>query len=511
MVAETILEFRNVGKTFAGVIALDDVSFSVEKGEIHAIVGENGAGKSTLMKVASGFYPRGTYQGSVFVEGRETGFRNIRDAEQAGIAIIHQELALAPKLSVIDNIFLGHEILNAVGGIDMMAQSRRSLELLEMLGLKVNPFSSVQELGVGQQQLIEIAKAINRNAKIIIFDEPTAALNDRESSQLLRLIAGFQRQGITCIYVSHKLEEVLSVSDRLTVLRDGSTIETARVRGNPGMSEGRIISRMVGRTINNRFPWVEKRLGEVVLEVRDWTVPHSVLQHKNALQDINLTLRQGEIVGLGGLMGAGRTEFALSLIGLYEKPLRGEIVISGRKERIRTPREAIARGMCYLTEDRKGKGLVQFNSIRINMTLPSLRAFTRLYKIDSVREQHAANAMVESLAIKTPSLEQAVGNLSGGNQQKVVLAKWLLAKPKILILDEPTRGIDVGAKFEIYELMNRLVREENVAILMISSELPELLGICDRIVVMHEGALAGTLDRNQADPIRFMKLATGGK
>ncbi len=508
--SDSILEFRNVGKRFSGVVALDNVSFSVDAGEIHAIVGENGAGKSTLMKIVSGFYPSGTYEGQVLVGGTEIKFNTIRDAEAEGVAIIYQELALVPKLSVIDNIFLGHELRNAVGGIDMTAQSLRARELLDILGLNINPFIQVQELGVGQQQLIEIAKAVNRNAKILIFDEPTAALNDRESSQLLDLIRKFKSQGLTCVYISHKLEEVLAVSDRLTVLRDGSTIETARVRGNPEMDEARIISSMVGRTLENRFPWVEKRPGKVVLEVRDWTVPHPVLKHKNALDHVSLSLRQGEIVGLGGLMGAGRTEFALSLIGLYEKQTGGEILIDGRRERIARPSDAIRKGLCYLTEDRKGKGLVLYNSVKVNMTLASLGAFTRGFSIDAVEELCAAEEMAASLAIKTPSLDQLVGNLSGGNQQKVVLAKWLLAKPKVLILDEPTRGIDVGAKFEIYELMNRLVMERNVAILMISSELPELLGVCDRIVVMHEGALTGELDRSRATPEGFMKLATGG-
>ncbi len=507
---ETILEFKNVGKRFAGVVALKEVSFSVESGEIHSIVGENGAGKSTLMKIVSGFYPAGDYEGAVLIDGKEIHFRNTRDAETAGIAIIYQELALVPKLSIIDNIFLGHEILNAAGGIDMLAESKRSQELLDLLGLKANPYQPVQELGVGQQQLIEIAKAINRQARIIIFDEPTAALNDKESGQLLELIAGFKRSGITCIYVSHKLEEVLAISDRLTVLRDGSTIETAEVRGNPEMCESRIISCMVGRTLENRFPWIEKRPGEVMFEVRDWTVPHPVLKHKHALEEIGFAVRKGEIVGLGGLMGAGRTEFALSLLGLYEKPLRGEIFIDGKRESIPNPGAAIAKGLCYLTEDRKGKGLVLYNSVKTNMTLASLRSFTRYHKIDPIRETRAADRMVSSLAIKTPSLDQLAGNLSGGNQQKVVLAKWLLAKPKILILDEPTRGIDVGAKFEIYELMNHLVKDDEVAILMISSELPELLGVCDRIVVMHEGRLAGTLERGDATPELFMKLATGG-
>ncbi|QQO10578.1 sugar ABC transporter ATP-binding protein [Breznakiella homolactica] len=507
--AEHILEFRDVGKQFAGVRALDKVSFSVDAGEIHAIVGENGAGKSTLMKIVSGFYPAGTYEGSVFINGQEIQFKDIADAESAGVAIIYQELALVPKLNVIDNIFLGHELKTARGSIDMMAQSKRTQELLELLGLDVNPFLPVQELGVGQQQLIEIAKAINRNARIIIFDEPTAALNEKESYQLLDLIRDFKAKGITSIYVSHKLEEVLAVADRLTILRDGSTVETAPVKGNAAMNEGLIISYMVGRTIENRFPWAEKHPGDVVLEVRNWTVPHPVLEHKNALENINLSVRKGEIVGLGGLMGAGRTEFALSLIGLYQKPVTGTLAIDGREERINNPNDAIRRGLCYLTEDRKGKGLILFNSIKTNMTLASLKQFTHFSRINPMQEDAAAQGMVSGLSIKSSSLEQLAGNLSGGNQQKVVLAKWLLAQPKVLILDEPTRGIDVGAKYEIYELMNRLTADQGVGILMISSELPELLGVCDRIIVMHEGELAGELDRKNATPELFMKYATG--
>jgi ABC-type sugar transport system ATPase subunit len=509
--SEVILEFRNVSKQFAGVHALNGVSFPVCRGEIHALVGENGAGKSTLMKIVSGFYPHGDYSGSVLINNREIQFRKITDAEEAGVAIIYQEFALVPKLSIIDNIFLGHEIRTFTGSIDMMAQSKKTRELLEMIGLQVNPYQAVQELGVGQQQLVEIAKAINRSARIIIFDEPTAALNDRESKQLLDLIRVFKSRGITCVYVSHKLEEVLDVSDRLTVLRDGGTVITEQVQGNSEMNEGRIISHMVGRTIENRFPWIQKQPGDVVFEIKNWTVPHPVLGHKNALDNINLSVRKGEVVGLGGLMGAGRTELALSILGLYEKPLSGEIVIDGKKEKINSPSDAITRGLCYLTEDRKGKGLVLFNSIKKNITLASLRKFSRYSRIEPLKEENAVQNMINDLSIKASSQEQLAANLSGGNQQKVVLAKWLMVNPKILILDEPTRGIDVGAKFEIYELMNRLTTKQGMGILMISSELPELLGVCDRILVMHEGVLTGALDRTEATPELFMKYATGGR
>ena len=506
-----ILQFQKVVKDFAGIRALDHVSFSVDAGEIHAIVGENGAGKSTLMKIVSGYYPHGSFQGSIQIDGKEICFKNITDAEKAGIAIIYQELALVPKLNVVENIFLGHEIRTPFGSIDVMAQRKKARKLLDTVGLEINPLAAVQELGVGQQQLIEIAKAINRDARIIIFDEPTAALNERESSQLLDLIRGFKTKGITCIYVSHKLEEVLAISDNLTVLRDGSTIETAQVRGNVDMNEGRIISCMVGRTIENRFPWIPKVAGPSVLKISNWTIPHPVIDKKNALENIHFNVRKGEIVGLGGLMGAGRTELALSLIGLYGTPTSGEIILDGTTEKILNPNDAIRKGLCYLTEDRKGKGLVLFNSVRANMTLASLGQFTRWTRIDMHAERKIVDRKVNELGIKTPSIEQTVGNLSGGNQQKVVLAKWLLAQPKVLILDEPTRGIDVGAKFEIYELMNRLTTTQGVGILMISSELPELLGVCDRIIVMHEGRIAGELDRARATPEAFMHLATGGK
>jgi len=508
---DNILEFRKVSKQFAGVHALNEVSLSVQKGEIHAIVGENGAGKSTLMKIVSGFYPYGDYSGSVLLNDREIQFKRITEAEEAGVAIIYQEFALVPKLSVIDNIFLGHEIRTRTGSIDMIAQDKETQKLLKQIGLEVNPFIQIQELGVGQQQLVEIAKAINRKAKIIIFDEPTAALNDRESKQLLNLIKEFKAQNITCVYVSHKLEEVLYVSDRLTILRDGNTVITEQVRDNPEMNESRIISYMVGRTIENRFPWIEKNPGEVIFEIKNWTVPHPVLSHKNAHNDINLTVRKGEIVGLGGLMGAGRTELALSLLGLYEKPTSGEIFIDGKKESIGSPTEAISKGLCYLTEDRKGKGLVLYNTIKVNITLASLKQFSRFTRIETLKEESAVQKIINELTIKASSQEQLAANLSGGNQQKVVVAKWLMAKPKILILDEPTRGIDVGAKFEIYELMNRLTTKEGMGILMITSELPELLGVCDRIVIMHEGTLTGNLDRKDVTPELFMKYATGGK
>ena len=508
--ADNILEFRNVSKNFAGVHALNGVSFSVARGEVHALVGENGAGKSTLMKIVSGFYPQGDYDGSVLISNKEIQFKTITDAEKAGVAIIYQEFALVPKLNIIDNIFLGHEIRTRLGSIDIIAQDKRTRELLNQIGLDVNPYSEIWELGVGQQQLVEIAKAINRNAQIIIFDEPTAALNDRESKQLLGLIKEFRSRHITCVYVSHKLEEILDISDRLTVLRDGCTVITENVKDNQEMNEGRIISNMVGRTIENRFPWVEKKPGEVVFEIKNWTVPHPVLTHKNALNNINLVVHKGEIVGLGGLMGAGRTELALSLLGLYEKPISGEIFIDGKKETINNPTEAINNGLCYLTEDRKGKGLILYNSIKKNITLASLKHFSRFLRIEALKEERAVQNIIKDLTIKASSQEQLAANLSGGNQQKVVLAKWLMAKPKILILDEPTRGIDVGAKFEIYELINHLTTKEGMGILMITSELPELLGVCDRIVIMHEGNLTGNLDRKETTPELFMRYATGG-
>ena len=507
----TILEFKNVSKHFAGIRALNDVSFSVRQGEIHAIVGENGAGKSTLMKIVSGFYPQGDYDGSVLLNGQEIQFKRINDSEDAGVAIIYQEFALVPKLSVIDNIFLGHEIRTSTGSIDMIAQDKKTRELLNQIGLEINPFMAIEELGVGQQQLVEIAKAINRNARIIIFDEPTAALNDKESKQLLDLIREFKSRNITCLYVSHKLEEVLDVSDRLTVLRDGCTVTTEQVKDNQEMNEGQIISYMVGRTIENRFPWIEKKRGDVVFEIKNWTVPHPVLNHKNALDNVNLAVHKGEIVGLGGLMGAGRTELALSLLGLYEKPISGEIFIDGKKERINSPSDANSKGLCYLTEDRKGKGLILYNSVKKNITLASLRQFSNHTRIETMKEETAVQNIINDLRIKTSSQEQLVVNLSGGNQQKVVLAKCLMVKPKILILDEPTRGIDVGAKFEIYELINRLTTKEGMGILMITSELPELLGVCDRIVIMHEGTLTGNLVRKDVTPELFMKYATGGK
>ena len=480
--SEYILEMRGITKTFPGVKALDNVNFKVRRGEIHCLVGENGAGKSTLMKVLSGVYPHGTYEGDIVYNGEVQQFRSIADSEEQGISIIYQELALVPELSIYENIFFGHEIMSG-HHIDWNETIVRAKEVLKKVRLDVDPSTKVKNLGVGTQQLVEIAKALSKNVKLLILDEPTSSLNEDDSQNLLQLIRELKEQGVTCIMISHRLKEIIEIADTITVLRDGATICSMDAR-ETAVTESEIIKHMVGREIDNIYPKREQQnIGDISFEVRNWTVEDSATG-KEILHNVNLNVRKGEIVGLQGLMGAGRTEFAMSIFGnpSHYHIKSGEIFLNGEKVSFDKPRDAIKKGMADLECLQNG------------------------LSIDENKEIQMANELKSSMNIKAPSIMQKVGNLSGGNQQKVQLAKWLFAKPKVLILDEPTRGIDVGAKYEIYTLMNRLV-EEGMSIIMISSELPEVLGMSDRLYVMSGGSITGELSAEEADERKVMAMA----
>lgn len=502
--SDYILEMRNITKEFPGVKALNNVNFKVKRGEIHCLVGENGAGKSTLMKVLSGVYKYGTYTGDIVYNGEVQQFKGIADSENKGIAIIYQELALVPELSIYENIFFGHEIMSGKV-IDWNQTIARAKEVLEKVRLRVDPSTPVKSLGVGNQQLVEIAKALSKDVKLLIFDEPTAALNEDDSQNLLELMKELKSQGVTCIMISHKLREVTAIADTITVLRDGQTIGS---KENHGITEAEIIKDMVGREIDNIYPKrAKKNIGDVCLEIKNWTVddPKS---GREILHNVSINVRKGEIVGLQGLMGAGRTELALSIFGnpTGYKIKKGEVLVNGKNHRFKSPREAINAGVAYVTEDRKGNGLILIQDIRYNTTIANLQKLVKGLAINENEEINVANGYKKSINIKAPSIEQKVGNLSGGNQQKVQLAKWLFVEPQVLILDEPTRGIDVGAKYEIYSLMNKLV-EQGMSIIMISSELPEVLGMSDRLYVMSEGTITGELSSEEADEQTVMAMA----
>lgn len=501
-----ILEMKHITKEFPGVRALNNVSFRVAEKEIHCLVGENGAGKSTLMKVLSGVYPHGSYSGEIFLNGVEQRFRGIRDSEKAGIAIIYQELALVPELTVYENIFLGNEIRSGIT-VDWNETVRRATEMLEKVRLDVNPATKIKDLGVGKQQLVEIAKALSRDVKLLILDEPTSALNEDDSKNLLDLLRGLKEHGVTCVLISHKLKEVIDIADKVTILRDGQTICTLDALAGE-VTERVMIKHMVGREIENIYPKRENRqLGDVVLEVKNWSAYNPTLG-RDVLKDINFNVRKGEIVGFAGLMGSGRTELALSMFGNPDHyRIKGEMYIQGKKKRFNHPSEAIASGMAYVTEDRKGDGLILIQDVKQNITLANLKAIAKRGIVDNNAEVQVGNEYKVSLNIKTPSVEQLVQNLSGGNQQKVSVGKWLFVKPNLLILDEPTRGIDVGAKYEIYTIMNRLV-EQGMSIIMISSELPEVLGMSDRIYIVSSGRITGELPIEEATQEKIMHLAT---
>ncbi|HOQ76745.1 MAG TPA: sugar ABC transporter ATP-binding protein [Thermoclostridium sp.] len=494
---------RNITKIFPGVKALDNVNFEVEAGEIHALVGENGAGKSTLMNVLSGIYPYGTYSGEIVFDGKVCAFRDVKDSEKVGIAIIHQELALQPYMSIAENLFLGNERQKR-GFIDWNRTQLEARELLKKVRLNENAQTLVKDIGVGKQQLVEIAKALAKKVKLLILDEPTAALNDEDSNNLLNLILELKKDGITCILISHKLNEILKVADSITILRDGATIETLKV-GVDVIDEDRIIKGMVGRTLVNRFPKREPKIGDVVFEVRDWNVYHPLIPDRQVIKNVNIKVRRGEVVGISGLMGAGRTEFAMSIFGkAYGTRISGQIFKDGKPVQFNTVRDAIDNGVSYLTEDRKSAGLILIDDIRHNITLPSLKKISKRSFIDQNREILVAEEYRSKLDIKSSSILQKTGNLSGGNQQKVVLSRWIFSRPDVLILDEPTRGIDVGAKYEIYTIINQLA-DEGKSIIFISSELPEILGICDRIYVMNDGRIVGELTREEASSESIMK------
>ena len=500
-----ILEMRSITKTFPGVKALSDVTLEVSRGEVHAICGENGAGKSTLMKVLSGVYPHGTYEGDIVFEDEVVEFRDIRDSEAKGIVIIHQELALSPYLSIAENIFLNNEVTGPLGLIDWNKTNEEAAKLLARVGLRENPMTRIMDIGVGKQQLVEIAKALSKRVKLLILDEPTAALNDEDSDHLLDLILHLKQQGITSIIISHKLNEIKKIADSVTVIRDGKTIETI---AKTDVTEERIIKDMVGRDLEHRYPDHTPHIGEEILRVENWTAHHPQDVTRVVVDNVNLNVRRGEIVGIAGLMGAGRTEFAMSLFGhSYGTRISGKVYKNGEEIHTRTVDEAIRNGLAYATEDRKQYGLNLIEDIKRNISAASLNKISQAGLVNDNEEYKIANEYRKSLNIKAPSVLVKTGKLSGGNQQKVVLSKWIFSNPDVLILDEPTRGIDVGAKYEIYTIINRLAAEGK-GIIVISSELPELLGICDRIYALSEGRITGELPIEEANPEALLKLMT---
>lgn len=509
--ADILLEMRNITKTFPGVKALDNVNLKVEKGEIHALVGENGAGKSTLMNVLSGIYPHGSYEGDIIYEGETCKFHKIKDSEEKGIVIIHQELALVPEMTIGENMYLGNEQGKKLA-IDWNRTYGEADKYLGQVGLSESSRTLIKDIGVGKQQLVEIAKALAKKARLLILDEPTSSLNEADSQALLELMLEFKKQGMTSIIISHKLNEIAYVADKITVIRDGSTIETLD-KEKDTFTEDRIIQGMVGRELTDRFPKrTQKNIGDVALEVKNWTVHHQVYTDRKVVDNVSMHVRKGEVLGISGLMGAGRTELAMSIFGKsYGNDISGQLFIKGREVKLHNVREAIEHKIAYVTEDRKGNGLILSNPIRVNTTLANLPGVSSHGVIDKDKEIAVAEEYRGKLKTKCPSVEQNVGNLSGGNQQKVLLAKWMFAEPDILILDEPTRGIDVGAKYEIYCIINDLVAAGK-SVIMISSELPEVLGMSDRIYIMNEGRFVGEVSGEEATSELIMsRIVKSGK
>ncbi len=510
--ADIILEMKNIVKEYPGVRALNNVNFQVQRGEIHALVGENGAGKSTLMKVLSGTIPFGDYTGDVVYNGEVCQFRTIKDSERKGIAVVHQELALIPELTIAENMYMGNEFKNAFGMLDWNRTFHEAAKSMERVGLKEDSQVLIKDIGTGKQQLVEIAKALSKNCKLLILDEPTSSLNEEDSMMLLDMLLDFKNQGITSIIITHKLNEVAYCADNITVLRDGQTIETIP---NPqhNIDEDRIIQGMVGRELTDRYPQRKHQVGkEVLFEVKNWRVYHPVYTEKCVVRDISFYVRKGEIVGFSGLQGAGRTELAMSLFGRsYGSHISGQAFIKGKEVHLKNESEAIAHGLAYATEDRKTNGLILEETIAKNTTLACMRRISdKMGVINVAEENRQAEEYVKAMRTKTPSIQQRVGNLSGGNQQKVLLAKWMFTEPDVLFLDEPSRGIDVGAKYEIYQIMNDMVAQGK-AVVMISSELPELLGMCDRIYVMNEGYMAGEFTAQEATQERIMGAILSSK
>lgn len=510
--SDMILEMKGITKTFPGVKALENVNLKVKEGEIHALCGENGAGKSTLMKVLSGVYPHGSYEGDILFRGKQCEFKDIKQSEELGIVIIHQELALIPYLSIAENIYLGNERASK-GIIDWKETYVGTRELLEKVGLSEDPNTLVSNIGVGKQQLVEIAKALSKKVRLLILDEPTAALNENDSENLLQLMLEFKKQGIACILISHKLNEVSKVADSVTILRDGKTIETLDMQKD-NVTEDVIIKGMVGRDLTHRYPERHPNIGEILLEVNNWTVYHEHHADRKVLDNVNLNLRRGEIVGIAGLMGAGRTEFAMSLFGKsYGRNITGELIKEGKSIQNNSVDEAIQNGFAYVTEDRKEYGLILMDDIKRNISLTGIDKLTAKGVVNEREEVLVAEKMKKDMNIKASSILQKTSDLSGGNQQKVVLSKWIFMEPDILILDEPTRGIDVGAKYEIYTIIHQLA-SEGKSVLVISSELPEVLGLCDRIYVMNAGRITGEVNREEATQetlMRYMTNSGGGK
>ncbi|MBR4824060.1 MAG: sugar ABC transporter ATP-binding protein [Spirochaetaceae bacterium] len=508
--AKTLLEMKNITKVFPGVKALDNVNLVVEEGEVHAIVGENGAGKSTLMNVLSGIYPYGTYEGDIIYDGEVCKFQTIRDSEAKGIVIIHQELALVPLLTIGENMFLGNE-RGTKAKINWSETFDKADELLNMVGLKDSSKTLIKDIGVGKQQLVEIAKALGKNVKLLILDEPTASLNDNEAKHLLDLLLEFKKQGMTSIIISHKLNEVSYVADKITVIRDGSSI-TSLDKKKDDFSEDTIISAMVGRSITDRFPKRESHIGDICFEVKNWCVDHPVFDDIKVCDNVNFNLRKGEVLGISGLMGAGRTELSMSIFGRsYGTNIRGQIFMNGKEVSFPNVKSAIKAGLAYVTEDRKGNGLILTESICKNTTAAKPEKISKNYIIDFDKERAYSEEMAKEMHTKCATVMEDVGNLSGGNMQKVLVGKWLFAEPDILILDEPTRGIDVGAKYEIYCIINRMVAEGK-SVIMISSEMPELLGMCDRIYVMNEGKMIAEMDGKEATQEKIMaEIINSGK
>jgi putative multiple sugar transport system ATP-binding protein len=498
----TLLEMRGISKVFPGVKALDRVNLTVEEGEIHAICGENGAGKSTLMKVLSGVYGYGSYEGDIIYAGETLQMRSIKDSEAKGIIIIHQELALVPLLSIAENLFLGNEV--ATNGVINWPQTfARTAEYLKKVGLNESPVTKVEKLGVGKQQLVEIAKALAKDVRLLILDEPTAALQENDSQKLLDLMLELKAQGVTSILISHKLNEISRVADRITILRDGTTVSTI---DRADITEERIIRDMVGRDMAHRYPERVPRTGEVLMEVSGWNVWHPEVRERQVIADAAFTVRKGEIVGIAGLMGSGRTELAMSIFGQsYGRNISGSVRMAGKEVDTATVSKAVDAGLAYVTEDRKALGLILDEPIVRNISLANLAGIATKGVLDKHREKKIAEDYRRAMSIRTPGVHQKAVNLSGGNQQKVVLSKWLFTDPQVLILDEPTRGIDVGAKFEIYTIMNELVAQGR-GVVMISSEMPELLGMCDRIYVMNEGRIVGELGKAEASQERIMAM-----
>ena len=502
-----ILEMRDITKEFPGVKALSNVDMAVRRGEIHAICGENGAGKSTLMKVLSGVHPTGSYTGEIHFNGKLAEYSNVRDSERDGIVIIHQELALIPELSIAENIFLGNERASKSGVIDWFATRQMAAELMERVGLSEDPLTKTKDIGVGKQQLVEIAKALSKNVKLLILDEPTAALNENDSQHLLAIMDGLRSKGVTCIMISHKLNEIEQISDSITIIRDGKSIETLRVKED-GVDENRIIRGMVGRDLESRFPEHTPQIGEVFFEIKNWNVQHPTRTDRLVCKNSSFFVRRGEIVGFAGLMGAGRTELMRSIFGRsYGTWLSGEMIMDGKPLHLKSVSDAIDANIAYVTEDRKTLGLNLLDDIKTTTVSAELKQITHNMVVSNLEEYAAAEKFRVELRTKTPNVDEGVAKLSGGNQQKVVLAKWLFTEPELLILDEPTRGIDVGAKFEIYGIIQRLAAAGK-GVIVVSSELPELLGLSDRIYTIFEGAITGVLDKAEADQESLMRLMT---